>query len=190
MNSELSLSEIQQAIFSMSAARSSDRFPLDIALEVANTNPLAMKDILELKGKGLISWDLSLKSQPFMDSVSNFDHMIECVVYYGNAEKGRCCIGFALGCVTEDKTAIELNFIEKRRDSGSELNSQFLLIIVDALSFYGLYLNNAGQANISKFVIVGPIEGIVPYYKTYGFEYVESYNSSGLDAMYRNLEAE
>ncbi|MUK51101.1 hypothetical protein [Aliivibrio fischeri] len=187
MEQTLSLTAIQQQLFSVSSTRSSEELPLDIALDVVDENALALKDVLELKEKGLIAWDLHLKSQPFMGYLSNFDHLIQCVAYYGNAEKGRCCIGFALGCINPEGTAIELYYIEKRKDSGDDLCSKFLPIIVDAFSLYGLYLNSIDLAKINKFVIVGPLDSVVPYYKESGFEYVENYSEMKVDAMFKSI---
>lgn len=187
MSSKLSLCATQQALFSVSAAKSSDRLPLDIALDACDESSLAHRDLQELKDKGLIGFDFNLKSAPHMQYVSNPKHMINCVVYYGNAEKGRSCIGFAVGCVNKDVTAIELNCIEKRRDAGSELKYNFLPIVVDAFALYGLYLNEHGLANIDKFVIVGPIETVIPYYKNTGFVYVNNYNGLNVDAMYKEI---
>ncbi|MDW6019952.1 hypothetical protein SBW85_19795 [Vibrio plantisponsor] len=188
MAQELSLKQVQQTLFSASAVRSSEKLPLKIALDAVSDNSLAYNDLAELRDKGLIAWDLAMKANSCMTPVSNADHILQCVAYYGNAENGRSCIGFGLGCINNDGTAIELNLIEKRRDSGVDLKSKLLPIIVDAFSLYGLYLNNNGLANISKFVIVGPIESVVPYYRESGFQYVENYLGSGVDAMYMNLE--
>ncbi|WP_146029932.1 hypothetical protein [Vibrio diazotrophicus] len=187
MAQELTRKQIQQTLFTASAVRSSEKLPLNVALDAVSDNSLAHNDLAELRDKGLIVWDLAMKANPCFTPVFNRDHILQCVAYYGNAEHGRSCIGFGLGCISSDGTAIELNFIEKRSDSGADLKSKFLSIIVDAFSLYGLYLNHNESGNISKFVIVGPIESVVPYYKKSGFQYVENYLGSGVDAMYMNL---
>lgn len=187
MEEDLSRKGIQEVLFSASAVRSSDKFPLTVTLSAVPEGSLAHSDLTELKEKGLIAWDLPLKASQYMTPVSNFEHMLQCVVYYGNAEKGRSCIGFALGCINKENTAIELNFIEKRSDAGDDFKSKFLPIIVDAFTLYALYLNEREDANISKFVIMGPLEQVIPYYKTSGFIYQNDYNGSGADALYKEL---
>lgn len=187
MNLEKSQKEVQQALFSASALRSNETLPLKLVLDSVTNGSLAYDDLSELQGKGLIVWDLAMKAAPYMTPVSNPNHIIECVAYYGTAENGRSCIGFALGCISEDGTAIELNFIEKRNDAGNDFKSKFLFIIVDAFSLYGLYLNEAEMAKITRFVLIGPLEHIVPYYKDSGFIHQQNYNGTGVDAMYMEL---
>ena len=174
---EMSQQEIQDALFSLSAKKSSDELPETLNLS-AGTDPQTIKDIQDLKDKGLIVWDFNMKSQLWMTPVSNPAGMIKCIAYYGNAVNGYYCVGYALGCINKEATAVEINFIEKRRDASVDLCSKFLPVIVDAVSTYALYLNSIEAAKISKFVLVGPVPGVRQYYQEQGFEYIEGYLGS------------
>lgn len=179
----MQLEEVQQHLFTISAAQSSKKLPEIVTLSAGDEQ--SMSDIDELKQRGKICWDLVLKSKTWKQAVSNVEHMIKCVAYYGNGVDGYYCVGYALGCVNAEGTAIELNYIEKRSDASSDLQSNFLNVIVEAWLLYGLYLNQSGITQINKFALIGPIPGIKKYYREQGFEWFEDY--CGTNAMVKFL---
>ncbi|EGA72365.1 hypothetical protein VISI1226_20525 [Vibrio sinaloensis DSM 21326] len=181
--SKMQVEEVQQRFFAISAANSSKKLPETITLSSGDEQ--SMTDIEDLRQRGKISWDLALKSQPWKYAVSNVDHMIKCVAYYGNGVDGYYCVGYALGCINADGTAIELNYIEKRSDASLDLCGNFLNVIVEAWSLYGLYLNHTEQAKINKFALIGPLPGVKKYYQEKGFEWFEDY--CGTNAMVKFL---
>lgn len=181
-----SFGEIQEKIFSLVAEETSKELPLNITLTSA-LEDATLKDIQSLKEQNLIIWDFSMKAQPCMTPVSNPEHMIKCVAYYGDAVNGYYCAGYALGSISVDNTTIEINFIEKRKDASTDLCSKFLPIIVDAFTTYGLYLNSEGVTEISKFALVGPVPGVKKYYQEQGFELVPDY-SYGMEAMIKYMD--
>ncbi|MEZ9191590.1 hypothetical protein AB4133_20040 [Vibrio sp. 10N.286.52.F8] len=181
--SKMQLEEVQQSLFTISAEQSSQRLPETITLSSGDDQ--SMKDIDDLKQRGKVSWDLVLKSQTWKQAVSNVDHMIKCVAYYGNGVDGYYCVGYALGCINAEGTAIELNYIEKRNDASLDLCGNFLSVIVEAWSLYGLYLNQTQQAKISEFALIGPLPGVKAYYQEKGFEWFENYG--GTNAMVKYL---
>ncbi len=146
---------------------------------------LALKDIEELKGRGLLFWDLSFKLMPFMDSVSNCKHQLLTVVYYGDGVIGRYCAGYALGCVNEERKSVELNFIEKRKDASVDLNHTFFPAIYEAWTTYVYALIDLFGYEIDKFVLVGPVPGVRKYYTDAGFTAVDDY--FGSEVMIRKL---
>lgn len=181
-----SYEEIQDKIFSAVAEQVSEFLPLNITLTAA-IEDVALKDIQTLKEQNLLFWDFSMKAQPYMTPVSNPEHMIKCIAYYGDGVNGYYCAGYALGSISSDGTTIEVNFIEKRKDASTDLCSKFLPIIVDALAAYGLYLNSEGLATITKFALVGPVPGVKAYYQEQGFELVPDY-SYGMEAMIKYMD--
>jgi hypothetical protein len=181
----MQLEEVQQNLFSISAIQSSKKLPQTITLSAGDDQ--SMLDIDELKQKGKVCWDLVLKSKTWKQAVSNVEHMIKCVVYYGSGVDGYYCVGYALGCVNSEGTAIELNYIEKRNDASDDLKCNFLNIIVEAWLLYGLYLNQSGAANINKFALIGPLPGLRRYYHEQGFEWFEDY--CGTSAMVKFLKS-
>lgn len=176
----------QADLFSMSAIESSKFLPLDISL-TSQPNEQVLADLRLLQERELIRWDFEMNST-YGCPVSNPAHLLKCVAYYGDAVNGRYCVGYAIGCINEDRTAIEVDYIEKRCDASEDLRSKFLPIIIDAFAAYGLYLNHIGEANIDKFVLVGPIPGVVGYYKAQGFEHFRDY-FQGADAMIKYLNS-
>ncbi|KAB0292005.1 hypothetical protein KI743_06510 [Vibrio sp. D420a] len=175
--------ELKNQIFMSVADQHSKHLPMKLSLSLPNEQ--SKEDLQELKDKQLLAWDFNMKSIPYMSPVSNPQDMLSCIAYYGNAEVGYSCIGYALGCINESGTAIEVNFIEKRCDTGSDLKSKFLPVVVDAFASYGLYLNHTGNAKINKFVFVGPVPGVIHYYQEQGFEYTNDY--LGTDAVIKFL---
>lgn len=182
----LTQEQVKEQIFASVAEKHSENLPLKISL--ATTSAHTTQDIAELKEKELLVWDFNMKSIPCMSPVSNPDQMLSCIAYYGDAENGWVCIGYALGCISKDFQAIEVTHIEKRKDAGDDLKSKFLPVIVDAFVAYGLYLNHITSTRISKFVFVGPVPGVLDYYKQQGFEYIDDYSSSGSDAVVKYMK--
>ncbi|CAM4044146.1 hypothetical protein [Vibrio neonatus] len=169
----LSSDELKIMAFSKACKEANRRLPDDISLALPSgkTN----EDIQNLKEKGLLCWDFNNLKQPFKTPVSNPEHQLSCIAYYGNTSNGYYCVGYVLGCVNKESTAIEINFIEKRSDAGVDLKSNFLPVIVDAFTAYGLLLNVLGQARINKLVLVGPVEGVRHYYESSGWQYSADY---------------
>jgi len=182
---ELSLQEVQKDIFAYSAMQSSKLLPKNITLDATQSESTFL-DLEELKNKGLLVWDFKMKSSSWSSVVSNPKHAINCVAYYGDAETGYYCLGYAIGCISEDQTLVEINFIEKRKDASAELDGKFLPVIIDAFASYALYLNKETEANISDFVLVGPLPGVKAYYQKAGFINVENYYK-GADGMLMKL---
>lgn len=173
--------EIQEQIFSLSGGMISQRFDKKLSLTIISD--ASRSDIDELIEKKLIKWDFNFKHLPYITPVSNSEHQVSLVAYYGDAECGYCCVGCVLGCVSEDQTAIEISLIEKRCDADSDLDSNFLSIAIDAFTTYALYLNKMHDFSISKFVLVGPVEGVKAYYQQKGFKLVCNYNNQQIEAM-------
>ena len=182
---EMPLQEIQEKLFSMSAMKSSEELPSNITLTAAPDEQV-LRDVQDLQAKRLIVWDFDLKSQRWTTPVSNPEHMIKCVAYYGDGVLGYYCVGYAIGCITADGKAVEVDFIEKRCDASDDLRSKFLPIIVDAFALYGLYLNKQGVTSVEKFILVNPVPDKVGYYKKHGFELVDDY-LNGCSAMVKHL---
>lgn len=180
----MQLEEVQQSFFAISATQSSIKLPETITLSAGNEQ--SMKDIDELKQRGKVSWDLVLKSQTWKQAVSNVEHIIKCVAYYGSGVDGYYCVGYALGCINAEGTAIELNYIEKRNDASEDLRANFLNVIVEAWLMYGLYLNQIGETKINKFALIGPLPGLKKYYQEQGFEWFEDY--CGTNAMVKFIK--
>lgn len=161
---------------------SKKKYPLQISLGYLNQE--SEQDLLELREKDLLSWDSSIKGSPYTTGSSNPDHMIKCVVYYGNAESGHCCVGYSLGSFNSQNNCVELDFIEKRCDGFSDLKREFLPIIVVAMTFYANVLSEISGIEVDKFALVGPLPGVIDYYKEHGFEVIESYRGEQM-AMVR-----
>lgn len=182
---ESSLQDLQRDLFAYTAEKISEELPMNITL-TAFPNDQAIRDLEELEGKRLLCWNFRMNSVKGMTPVSNPGHIVKCVAYYGNATKGYYCVGYAIGCVNGDNTALEVNLIEKRSDASHDLRNKFLPIIVDAFTAYALYLNHLGVAQIDTFALVGPIPGLLGYYKSKGFEHLKDYHI-GVDAMVKYL---
>ncbi|EKF9984709.1 hypothetical protein O1D80_002166 [Vibrio cholerae] len=178
-----SLEQFQDKAFHEASAKLNETLPSNICIGVGNK--LSIADIDELKKKGLLSWDLPLKLKPFMSTVSNEEHKLLTVVYYGDGVIGRYCAGYALGCVNHERSAVELNFIEKRSDASEDLYGMFLPAIYEAWTTYVYALNDIFGFSVDKFVIVGPIPGVKRYYTECGFKAVDDY--FGSEAMIRQL---
>ncbi|EQA4698956.1 hypothetical protein ACX3KM_002913 [Vibrio cholerae] len=179
----MSISEIQDVIFSSVAVEHSKFFDLKITMGTATEG--ALEDLDELKRHGVLMWHANLKVGVHFSPASNPNHEITLVVYYGGPVKGYCCIGYALGCVDSAGTAIEITHMEKRKDAGVEWCSKFLPLVIDAVVSYGLYLNSAKVANINKLVLMGPLQEVRKYYQKHGFEYYADYQNT--DAMVKFL---
>nr|ELV8710990.1 hypothetical protein [Vibrio vulnificus] len=151
----MSISEIQDVIFSSVAVEHSKVFDLKITMGVATEE--ALEDLEELRKHGVLQWHANLKVGIALSPASNPAHEITLVVYYGGPVNGYCCIGYALGCVDVTGTAIEITHMEKRKDAGSEWCSKFLPLVIDAVASYGLYLNSMKLTNIRKLALVGPL---------------------------------
>ncbi|WP_188009005.1 hypothetical protein [Grimontia hollisae] len=184
MNTPNEHMKIQDAIFSAVAEKHSHNFEKSVTMFAAGDRET--DDILALVDKKLLKWQFNLKANAATTAASNPEHMINSVVYYGEPVNGFACMGYAIGCVSKDGTAIEINFMEKRVDSGTEWCQQFLPLIVDAYAAYALYLNTIGSTNIDKLVFVGPVEGAKHYYTNKGLVYVPDYNHS--EAMIAHLD--
>ncbi|HIF9310971.1 TPA: hypothetical protein ACX6RK_003226 [Photobacterium damselae] len=182
---DMSLIDIQEKIFAMSAMKSSNELPSNITL-MASPNEQSIRDIQDLHEKNLIKWDFGIKSSAWGTPVSNPGHIIKCIAYYGDAVLGYYCVGYAIGCINEEKQCIEIDYIEKRCDASVDLNSKFLPIIVDAFTLYGLYLKHKGVVDINKFALINPLENVRSYYLTQGFSFDENY-SSGCNAMIKYI---
>lgn len=182
---QFALQEVQKEIFVYSAMQSSKNLPGNITLDATQSENTFL-DLQELQEKGLLTWDFKMKISSWGTIATNPNHAINCVAYYGNAENGYYCLGYAIGCITEDNTTVEVALIEKRNDASTDLEGQFLPIIFDAFSTYALYLNSEGETKISTFALVGPLPGVKKYYQENGFSYVEDYYK-GSDAMLKKL---
>ncbi|WP_413113847.1 hypothetical protein [Thaumasiovibrio sp. DFM-14] len=182
----IDLAATQDEIFVAVAENASEFLPLNITLTAA-VDDVTLGDVQDLQKQGLIAWDFFMKSSPWMGAVTNPEHIIKCVAYYGDAVSGYYCAGYAIGCISTDKTAVEINFIEKRKDASADLRYKFLPIIVDAFLAYGLYLTSEGFAEVDKFVLIGPVEGVKKYYKEQGFTLIEDY-SNGTEAMLKYMD--
>lgn len=176
--------DIQDKIFTAVSDKFSTILPLNISLS-AITNDRMEADVLALQEQRLIVWDFNMKTQPWGTPVSNPDHLIKLIAYYGDAVNGYYCVGYAIGCVNKDGNAIELDFIEKRSDASTDLAHQFLPLVIEAFSMYALFLNNAGATNITKFAIMSPIQVVRKYYSNEGFTLELDY--FGTEAMTKPL---
>lgn len=180
----LSKNELKDVVFAQVAAKHSENFPLKINMGAAKD--VELDDLRILYDKGYLKWQYDLKSNPYMAPVSNPEDMLTTVVYYGDPVEKYACIGYAIGCVNKEGTAIEITHMEKRSDCGSEWCTKFLPLIVDAYTSYGLLLNHLGLTKINKFVLVGPLPGVQDYYKGCGFEYTSDYLDT--DAMVKFID--
>lgn len=171
-------------IFSRSSKNASKALEKEINLSVLEPNSKAMEDLTNLRNEEKIIWNVNFKTN--FPACSNPSHSVNCVAYYGDREINYYCLGYALGCVNEEEKAIEICFIEKRNDSSEELHCKFLPVIIDAYSTYALYLNELGESDIERFVLVSPVAGVIAYYRENCFIH-EKYGPSGDDAMVRYL---
>ncbi|WP_077337800.1 hypothetical protein [Vibrio ruber] len=168
------------------AEQLSQQFPLNLSLTTMK-EAVTEQDLQDLKKKGLITWDLTLKVGKTTTPVSNPEHMVVCVAYYGDGIDGYYCAGYALGCISKDNSSLEINFIEKRKDASTDLCYQFLPIMIEAFTAYGLYLNQENMSSVDKIVLVGPIDGVKKYYKDQGFKLVSEYYK-GEEAMIKSMD--
>lgn len=183
---EMSVEEIQEQIFSNVSLKISERLPKNITL-TATPNERVLSDLNDLKDQGLIIWDFAMKAAPWGTPVSNLEHMIKCIAYYGDAVDGYYCVGYAIGCVDVKNRTMEINFIEKRNDASEDLKDQFLPVIFDAFMAYKSFLNEFDPDSfIDKVALVGPVPGVRKYYVEHGFEYISDY-SYGIDAMIKGI---
>lgn len=166
--------KIQAAIFSASSLKSSHDLPKEISL-MAVPNEQAEADLQELYGRQLLGWDFNMKVTPIFGFVSNPAHIIKCVAYYGVDNKQFLCAGYAIGSINHSGGAVEIDYIEKRKDSDNDLRSKFLPIIVDAYTLYALYLNTKLNLKINKFVFINPIADKIQFYRDRGYEIVHNY---------------
>ncbi len=182
------LEKIQSTVFTASAHRSSESLPNDLQLH-AVPNAQAKEDVQALLDAGKLTWNFNLKVMPFMATVSNLEHLVQCVAYYGCDDgKHHQCLGYAIGCINENIGAVEIAYIEKRKDSPEALRSKFLNIIVDAYSSYALYLNKLiPEVNINKFVFVNPVEDKISFYRSRGYTITEQYGD-GFRAAIKDLQ--
>lgn len=158
------------------------KYPLQISLGYLNQE--SEQDLRELREKNLLSWDTSLKGNPYTTGSTNPEHMIKCVVYYGNAESGHCCVGYCLGSYNSQNSCLELDFIEKRCDGFLDLKGEFLPIIINALTLYANVLTDIKGLEVNQFALVGPLPGVIEYYKKHGFEVIDKYRGEQM-AMVR-----
>lgn len=183
---ESEIIKLQESTFfyAAKAINSKKKYPLQISLGYLNQE--SEQDLRELREKGLLSWDTSIKGSPFTTGSSNPEHMIKCVVYYGNAESGHCCVGYSLGSLNIQNSCLELDFIEKRCDGFLDLKGEFLPIIVVAMTFYANVLSKIRNIDVNKFALIGPLPGVVDYYREHGFEIIDNYRGEQT-AMVRNM---
>ncbi len=175
----LSKKEIQELVFAEVAAKHSEHLTLKVT--IGSGSEAELDDLRILYEKGFIKWLASLKANPYMTPVSNSSELITAVVYYGDPIEKYACIGYAIGCINAEGTALEITHMEKRKDAGNEWCSKFLPLIVDAYTSYGLLMNTLGATKINKLALVGPLPGVKKYYKESGFEYTADYLDT--DAM-------
>jgi hypothetical protein len=178
--------ELQHCVFVEVAKRLNERNQMPLKVTLGPMNETSQRDIDELKEKQLIGWDLSMKAHPLYPAVSNSEHVVTCIAYYGDAEKGYCCVGFALGSVNTQKQSIEIDFIEKRNDEFSDLNGKFLPLMVEAFTGYANILNQSYNFNINKFSLMNPVDNVLDYYNKLGFKIEEGYDSSAV-AMVKSI---
>lgn len=127
--------QVQYLIFDRASQNISKRLPKTISFS-NDINEQARTDIEKLKEERKIDWDFIFKlDSPFMEWVSNQQHPITAVIYYGE-ESERFCIGYMLGSVNFDKAAIELNYIAKRHDAHNDLKYQFFPSTLEILFTY------------------------------------------------------
>ncbi|PMN12583.1 hypothetical protein [Vibrio lentus] len=177
------LEQLQSRAFHEASAKFNELLPSDICIGIGDE--LALADIEVLKEKGLLFWDLAFKLQPFMECISNSNHKILTVVYYGDGVIGRYCAGYALGSINEERKTIELNYIEKRADASEDLRCMFLPAIYEAWVSYAYTLIDLYGYDIERFVLVGPVPGVRRYYLESGF--TEVLDFFGSEAMVRKL---
>lgn len=180
---------VQQAVFHevALAINKLERFDLDISLAPANEQ--AKADLSDLVQKRLMMWDFKMKSHPAMLAVSNPDpeHLIHIVLYYGNRDSEYSCIGTALGTVNQAYSAVELDYIEKRKDAGKDFEDAFMPVITYALTAYTRVLNVKYAHSINKLVLVNPVEGVVNYYNKLGFQGPSSSYDNDRTVMYKDF---
>lgn len=174
MVKDFNIKEAQILIFKKVSEKLSSKLPNKINF-TADFNEQTLEDVYELQRTGKVPWDLPTKLQPFMGAITNYEHSISAVAYYGNKSKGYSCIGFFLGSFNEQNKAIELDYIAKRNDANHDLNRTFFPSTLDLITTYAQFLNQ-NKFDIKTIALIGALEYIVPYYKRYGFTYDNQYN--------------
>lgn len=190
--SESEISELQKVFFDEVSKSLQNSKKLPMTVTVGPMEEQSLRDLQELREKGLIAWDLELKCSPYMEFLPNqHEHRISCIVYYGNAEEGYCCIGFALGCFNFKTNAFELHFIEKRKDSGKDWERAFFPLIMGTFLAYIELINADFEGEINQFVIVTPLESVRRYYRGNGFELLtdKKYSKDYDEVMVKYMEA-
>lgn len=177
------LEKVQAGIFSASSHKSSQSLSKQISL-MAVPSKQAEDDLQELYEKQLLGWDFNMKVCPVFGFICNPAHVVKCVAYYGDEENGYKCIGYAIGSINEERGSIEIDYIEKRKDSPDELRSKFLPIVVDAYASYALYLNRKIEnLQINEFAFINPVEDKLTFYQKRGFEIIKNYSGDCVAAV-------
>ncbi len=179
---EVNIVELQTSSYFYASKKLNESKQYPLQLTIGYMNQESELDLNELREKGLLVWDASLKGNQLTTGASNPEHMVKCVVYYGNAEFGHCCVGYAIGSYNNLEQCLEIDFIEKRCDGFEDLKHEFLPIIVSTLLFYASTLDRLMGLPVSKLAFVGPLPGALNSYERCGFEHIKNYRN-GQDAM-------
>lgn len=178
----------QQMVFSRVAKNISNKLPKRLSL-MAELNDQVKVDLNQLTDAGLLAWDLPFKAScSYMEAVSNYEHILTCVAYYGDDVDKYACVGYALGCVNIDQTAIEMNYIEKSREAHHDLAQQIFPVMVNAFYAYAKFLNVKKEADIKEFILVDPVENVISYYEKFGFELNDKHPEDNRKVMVLSLK--
>ena len=178
---DFDLMSAQVFVFEQVGKEISTKLPKDINF-TNNINEQTIQDLEKLNSEGKLGWNLPFKLAPFMNSISNYEHPVYSVIYYGDKQEGYSCIGFFLGCVNEEKNAIELNYIEKRNDAHDDLRHCFFASTNELLIAYASWLN-LHEFNINTIALIDTLEYIKPHYQKYGYKIDKTYTQESIDVM-------
>lgn len=169
--------DVQSEIFKAFADVVTYQYP-DTSLCMVYADEPVLQDLEFLRENKKIKWDPSLKAMPFFD-LDN-EHPIRLVIYYRKEP-----IGYAFGGYRSSHKAVEVSWMEKRKDAHPDLDHQMLKLVMGAYATYATHLSRNGN-EVDKLALVGPIDGVKQYYLDTGFVYNATYNGA-IPAMVAKL---
>lgn len=156
-------------LFKSIAENLSAKLP-DSSLQIANAEGLVLDDLNQLQERNVIKFQAFIKAFPACFPI-DCEHPFRVVFYYRKLP-----VGYVYGGVSHQRQAAELHLLEKRSDAHSDLDHQFLTLAIDFAATYTLYIcKQQSMAPYDKIALIGPVEGVLPYYKSCGFTIEANY---------------
>lgn len=174
--------ELQQACFYEAGKQLNNNNATEKQVTIGYMYAPAVQDLLDLRDKELLCWDVALKGSVHTSSVHNLEHLIKGVVYYGDSINGRLCLGYFIGSYNTENQIIEIDFIERRNDEVEGFDNSFIAITLTALALYAAYIEMKMELEVMGIAFVSPIESSISKFKKHGFTLKPDYRK-GVEAM-------